>query len=168
MRRTALVLVIAGVLTLLPACSLQSLWGSSDSEVAEPPTAKPPAVEHPAKPPPLQAPEGFRAVLRPATWALERVSHDGTVIWIRSAESGCYTFHHAVVKEVEGGLRVRPLDRVLIPKPGYGCILPLYARRYRVELPRPLGKGEIFGECVPGDATGEQRICARMHEAANP
>jgi hypothetical protein len=115
----------------------------------------------------LDAPQGYRAELSPSIWALERVSKSGTVIWIRSAESGCYAFHHAEARDVVGGLRIEALDRVLIPvKPNYGCLLPLYATRHRVELPRPLGKDKIFGECIPGDATGEQRICATMHEAA--
>ncbi len=150
MRRTALFLVTACVLALLPACGLKQLSGLQTREKAE-------------EAPPLRAPEGYRAELRPATWALERVSRDGTVIWIRSAESGCHTFHHAKFREVKGGLRVTALDRVLDPKPGYGCRLPLYASRYRVELPRPLGNDKIFGECVPGDETVEQRICAQMH-----
>jgi hypothetical protein len=33
-----------------------------------------------------------------------------TIIWIRSAESGCNRFHHVNVREVAGGLRVIAFD----------------------------------------------------------
>lgn len=151
-RRAVPVLVIGCVLAFLPACSLEEVAGLASREKVE-------------APPPR---EGYRAVLRPATWALERVSRDGTVIWIWSAKSGCNEFHHAEVREVEGGLRVKALDRVFVPlSPRYRCLLPLFAIRHRVELPRPLGpEDKIFGECPPGEATPEQRMCASMHEAA--
>ena len=150
MGRVALFPVLGLALALLPACALMQRSG----------------LETPGRAPSLQAPKGYRAKLGLATWALERVSADGTVIWIRSEESGCNSFHHAEFREVKGGLRVIALDRVLIPKRGYGCLLPLIARRHRVELPRPLGQDRIFGECVPGDETPEQRACALLHGAA--
>jgi hypothetical protein len=151
MRRTGQLLATACIFTLLPACALQQLAGFETSEEGGS----------------LDAPEGYRAELHPGVWALERVSRSGTVIWIRSAESGCYEFHHAEVREVAGGVRVETFDRVLIPvKPNYGCLLPLFATRHRVALPRPLGNDRIFGACAPGDATGDQRICAAMHRAA--
>jgi len=139
---------------LLPACSLQQLSGSK---------AQKKAVQAPR----LPAPKGYRAELHPGMWTLERVSQERTVIWIRSAESGCNSFDHAKVIEVKGELRVKAVDRVLIPKPGYGCLLPLNARRHRVQLPRPLADGKIFGECVPGDETPEKRICALLFTAAD-
>ena len=153
MRQTALFLVSSCFLAVLPACSLHQFSGS---------TARGKAADAPR----LPAPEGYRAVLRPGTWALERISQERTVIWIRSAESGCNSFDHAQVSAVKGGLRVKAIDRVLIPKRGYGCLLPLNARQHRVQLPRLLGEGKIFGECAPGDDTPEKRICALLFTAA--
>jgi hypothetical protein len=42
--------------------------------------------------------------------------------------------------------------------------MPLYATRHRVELPRPLGRDKIFGECIPGMRqanNGSARRCTR-------
>jgi len=59
-------------------------------------------------------------------------------------------------------------DRVLIPDRHHGCLLYLRSARYRIELPRRLRPGEkIFGQCSPGEATPEQRVCALVHEAAS-
>jgi hypothetical protein len=153
MRQTALVLVNACLLALLPACGLHRFSGLEPQEKS-------------GEGAPVRAPKGFRAELHPGTWALERISRDGTVIWIRTEESTCLEFHHAKLRKVKGGLRVTAIDRVLIPKRGYGCTLPLFARRHRVELPRPLGDDRIVGACVPGEATPDQRVCALLHQAA--
>lgn len=152
MRLTALYAVVAlSSALVLPACAVEELSGRRGAAGAAP----------------LEAPEGYRAELHPGIWALERVSRDGTEVWISDAESGCNDFHHTRVSEVEGGLRIVVLDRVLVPvKKKYGCLLYLRPARHRIALPRPLGGDEILGECVPGDSTGEQRICALMHEAA--
>jgi hypothetical protein len=148
---TALVVVVAGCGGL----ARQPAEGARESPAAESPD------------PPLEAPEGYRAVLQPATWALERVAPDGAAIWIRVAKSGCNDFHHAEVTEAEGEVRVTVFDRVLIPvQEPYGCLLYLRATHHRVALPRPLGADRVVGECAAGDATPEQRICALMHEAA--
>lgn len=156
MRRRPLLPVLACALAFLPACAFEQVAQVASSTSRDTPRS-------------LDAPRGYRAVLAPATWALERVSRDGTAIWIRSAASDCYEFRHAEVSEVIGGLRIKVLDRVLIPEPGYGCLLPLYleAGRHRIDLPRRLENDKIFGECVPGQETAEQRICAAMHEAAD-
>jgi hypothetical protein len=117
------------------------------------------------------APKGFRVDYVPGgEWALERVSRDGTAIWIRFAESGCVSFDHAEVRETAKGVRVVPVARVLMPiRKHYGCLLYLRAGRYRIDLPRSLGGREVLGECLPGEATPRQRVCASMHQAAkNP
>jgi hypothetical protein len=148
MRRTGLPSVIACGLVLLPACTLAQVRSlAGDEKLGSPPV--------------LGAPEGYRAELHRTPWALERVSKDGTIIWIRTAESGCNRFHHVNVREVAGGLRVVAFDVVYIPvRKKYGCLLPLHRDARRVELPRPLGADRIFGECVPGDP---RETCASLH-----
>jgi hypothetical protein len=148
MRRTGVFSVIACGLVLLPACTLEQVSRLGSDEKAD-------------APPPLEAPEGYRAELRQTPWALERVSKNGTVVWIWTAESGCNRFHHVSVREAAGGLRVVAFDVVYIPvSKKYGCPLPLYRDLRRVELPRPLGGDRISGECVPGDP---RETCASLH-----
>jgi hypothetical protein len=139
---------IACAFALLPACALQQA-----SRLASPDEAD--------APPALEAREGYRAELHRTPWALERVSKDGTVIWIRTAESGCNGFHHVEVSEVAGGVRVAAFDVVYIPvKKKYGCLMYLLRNPHRVELPRPLGGDRILGECVPRDP---RETCALLH-----
>jgi hypothetical protein len=148
MRRTGLISLIACGF-VLPACTLEQVSRLGSDEKAD-------------APPPLEAPEGYRAELRQTPWALERVSKRVTIIWIRTAESGCNRFHHVNVREVEGGLRVVSFDVVYIPVgKKYGCRAYLSRDRHRVELPRPLGGDRILGECVPIDPKG---TCALLHE----
>lgn len=155
MRRIRLLGLAACACAFFPGCTLEQVSRLSEETEARPA---------------LPAPKGYRAELARTLWALERVSRDRTVIWVRSAETrSCDFLHHAVVREVEGGFRVKVLNRGLIPtSPRYGCLLPLYVARSRVDLPRPLREGEeIFGECRPGDATPKQRTCALMQPPAN-
>jgi hypothetical protein len=96
---------------------------------------------------------------------LDGVSKDGTVIRIRTAESGCNRFHHVRVTEVARGLRVVAFDVVYIPvQKNYGCRMYLLRPRHRVELPRPLHHDRILGECVPGD---ERETCALLHDVVD-
>jgi hypothetical protein len=109
----------------------------------------------------LAAPLGYRAELRRTSWALDRVSKDGTVVWVRTAESGCNRFHHVRVRQVFGGFRLVAFDVVYIPtKKRYGCRLYLLRHRHHVELPRPLGGDKIPGECIPRDP---RETCALLH-----
>ena len=152
MRRTGLLSVIACGFVLLPACTLEQASTFASGEEAD-------------APPALEAPEGYRAELHRTPWALERISKDGTAIWILTAESGCNRFHHVNVREVAGGLRVVAFDVVYIPvRENYGCPLPLYRDVRRVELPRPLGGDTILGECVPRDP---RETCALLHAVAH-
>jgi hypothetical protein len=148
------VVVLTGVafgLALLPACTLaERSWVDS---------GKGPDAQDA-----LIAPEGYRPELRRAPWALDRVSKDGTVVWIRTAESGCNRFHHVRVEQVPGGVRLVAFDVVYVPtNKSYGCLLYLLRPRQRVELPRPLGDGKVFGECVPRDP---RETCALLHAVA--
>ena len=134
-------------MALLSACTVQEA-----SETDSPKTVR--------EPPFLGVAAGYR--LRPTIWALERVSKDGTAIWVWTPEGGCARFHHAEISEVEDGLRVVVFERVPAKKDA-ACTLELILARHRVELPRPLGDDTLIGACTPGDATGEQRICAELH-----
>lgn len=114
----------------------------------------------------LPTPQGYTSKLHPAIWALERVSADGAAAWIWDAEGDCAVYNHSRVKATSHGFRITVINLVLIPTtPHTGCLLDLRPTRHRVELPRPLGNGEIVGACRPGDATPRQRICALMHIA---
>ena len=88
--------------------------------------------------------------LAPATWVLERISRDGTTIWIVGKENMCDQFDHADVVEIEDGLRVDVFNRV--PRRPRPCTSELAVVRHRVDLPRPLGGDMIYGGCAP-DAT---------------
>jgi hypothetical protein len=149
MRRTGFLSVIACGLVVLPARTVGQVWSlAGDERIGSAPA--------------LEAPDGYRAELRRTPWALERVSKRITIIWIRTAESGCNRFHHVNVREVEGGLRVVAFDVDYIPvSKKYGCRAYLSRDRHRVELPRPLGSDSILGECVPSDPRG---TCALLHE----
>jgi hypothetical protein len=108
--------------------------------------------------------EGYRAHLERTPWALDGISKDGSVVWIRTAESGCNQFHHVSVKQAPGGLRLVAFDVVYTPeRRSYGCLLFLLRPRHRVELPRPSARGEILGECVPRDP---RERCALLHAVA--
>lgn len=138
----------ACVLALLPACTLQQASGIARHTQDDAPLA-------------LEAREAYRAELHRTPWALERVSKDGTVIWIRTAESGCSRFHHVETSAVAGGVRVAAFEVLYIPvRKRYGCRLYLLRPRHRVELPRPLGGDKIIGECVPRDP---RETCALLH-----
>jgi hypothetical protein len=104
---------------------------------------------------------GTAVELHRTPWALDRVSKDGTVVWIRTAESGCNRFHHVRVRQIRTGFRLVALDVVYVPsKQKYGCRLYLPRDRQRVELPRPLGGDKILGECIPRDP---RETCALLH-----
>jgi hypothetical protein len=150
MRLAVLVTVIASALASLSACTLEQLARPGNGKVGEVGAS-------------LHAPEGYGAELHRAPWALDSVSKDGNVIWIRTAESGCNRFHHVRVRQVRGGFRVVAFDVVYVPiKKRYGCELYLLRDRHRVELPRPLGGDKILGECVPRDP---RETCALLHAA---
>jgi hypothetical protein len=150
MKITVLVTVIASALTLLPACSVAQWSGVVDGKAD--------ARDSRA------APEGYRAELHRTPWALDGVSKDGNVVWVRTAESGCNRFHHVRVRQVPGGFRLTAFDVVYIPtKKKYGCLMYLLRNRHRVELPRPLGGDKILGECVPLDP---REMCALLHAIA--
>jgi hypothetical protein len=150
-----LVLLIACALPLLAACTLQEASRLASGETADTD--------------PAPARDGYRVEVVRTPWALERVSKDGAVIWIWTIDGGCdptlpNRFHHAEVREVAGGLRVIAFNIVFIPVEARNrCLLPLYRRRHRVELPRPLGGDKIIGECVPSDP---REACALLHAAA--
>ena len=148
MKSAVLFTGIAFGLALLPACTLaQRSWVVN---------GKGPDAQDS-----LVAPEGYRPELHRTPWALDRVSKDGTVVWIRTAESGCNRFHHVRVNEVEGGFRLVAFDVVYVPtKKRHGCLLYLLRPRHRVELPRPLGGDKVLGECVPHDP---REMCALLH-----
>jgi len=113
----------------------------------------------------LAAPKGYRVELHRTPWALDSVSKDGTIVWIRTAESGCNRFDHTLVRRVRGGFRIVALDVVYVPlKKRYGCRLYLLRNRHRVELPRPLGGNKILGECVSRDP---REMCALLHAAVH-
>ena len=138
---------IVSALALSSACTTTERLGMEDGTSAD--------VEES-----LDAPEGYRAELHRTPWALDGVSKDGTVIWIRTAESGCNRFHHVRVRQVPGGFRLVAFDVVYVPDKRHGCLTYLFRPRHRVELPRPLGGDEILGECVPGDP---REMCALLH-----
>jgi hypothetical protein len=148
MKSAVLFTGIAFGLALLPACTLaQRSWVEN---------GKGPDAQDS-----LAAPEGYRPELHRTPWALDRVSKDGTVVWIRTAESGCNRFHHVRVERVQGGFRLVAFDVVYVPtEKRYGCLLYLLRPRHRVELPRPRGGDKILGECVPRDP---REMCALLH-----
>ena len=149
MRSRVLLTVIASALAVVPACRLADPSRvEEDGKVTD-------AQDSPA------APEGYRAELHQTPWALDGVSEDGSVIWIRTAESGCNRFHHVRVRQVPGGLRVVAFDVVYSPiKKTNGCATYLLRPRHRVELPRPLGGDKILGECEGRNPRG---TCALLH-----
>jgi hypothetical protein len=129
--------VLAGLcaVALLAACG-----GRQASEASRPQVV--------VDPPAAAIPEGWTA--RRTIWALERVSSDRTSIWVRTVEGGCASFHHTEVREVEAGLRVDVF--LLVPaRKNAICTAELNVARHRIELPRPLGEGELIGECVPSE-----------------
>jgi len=140
---------IASALAFVPACTLaDQQWPEQDSKGAE---------AHGS----LAAPEGYRAEMHQTPWALDGVSKDGSVVWIRTAESGCNRFHHVRVREVPGGFRLVAFDVDYVPVSSrYGCVLYLLRPRHRVELPRSLGGDAILGECVGRNPRG---TCASLH-----
>ena len=76
MKSAVLFTVITPALALLPACMLapwSSVQGGRGADREDS----------------LTAPEGYRAELHPTPWALDGVSKDGTVVWIRTAERVC-------------------------------------------------------------------------------
>lgn len=148
MRSGVLFTGIAFALVLLPACTVTQWSGVDNGRGADGQDA-------------LAAPEGYRAELHRTPWALDRVSKDGAVVWVRTAESGCNRFHHVSVRQVPGGFRLVAFDVVYIPtNKRYGCLLYLLRPRHRVELPRPLGSDKILGECIPRDP---RETCALLH-----
>jgi hypothetical protein len=148
MKSALLLTGVASVLSLLGACTPAQQWGVEDEKGADAEGS-------------LPAREGYRAQLHRTPWALDGISKDGSVVWIRTAVSGCNQFHHVRVRQVPGGLRLVAFDVVYTPiKKRYGCLLYLLRPRHRVELPRPLGGDEILGECVPRDP---REMCALLH-----
>jgi hypothetical protein len=113
----------------------------------------------------LAAPERYRAEVHQTPWALDGISRDGTVVWIRTAESGCNRFHHVRIRQVPTGFRLVAFDVVYVPTSSRrGCLLYLLRRRHRVELPRPLDGDKILGECAPRDP---RETCALLHAVVN-
>ena len=149
MKATVLLTGIASALALLAACTPAQQWGVEDEKGADAQGS-------------LPAREGYRAQLHRTPWALDGISKDGSVVWIRTAVSGCNQFHHVRIRQVPGGLRLVAFDVVYTPinNKRYGCLLYLFRPRHRVELPRPLGGDEILGECVPRDL---REMCALLH-----
>jgi hypothetical protein len=142
--------LIGFALAFLPACTLAQRSSVENGKGADAQDS-------------LPARKGYRAELRRTPWALDRVSKDRTVVWVRTAESGCNRFHHVRVRQVPGGFRLVAFDVVYIPvKKRYGCLMYLLRNRHRVALPRPLGGDKILGECVPRDP---REACASLHAA---
>ena len=152
MKSPVLLTVIASALALVPACTpADRSWVEEEGTGADAQGS-------------LPAREGYRAQLHRTPWALDRISKDGSVVWIRTAVSGCNQFHHVRVRQVPGGFRLVAFDVVYTPtKKNYGCLLYLLRPRHRVELPRPLGSDRILGECVPGEP---RETCALLHAVA--
>jgi len=144
-----LTVIASALLALVPACTLADRsWVQEEGKGTD---------AHGS----LPAREGYRAQLHRTPWALDRISKDGSVVWIRTAVSGCNQFHHVRVRQVPGGFRLVAFDVVYTPiNKRYGCLLYLLRPLHRVELPRPLGGDEILGECVPGDPRDR---CALLH-----
>lgn len=149
MKSPLLLIVIASALVLVPACTLADRpWVDEDGKGADAKAS-------------LPAREGYRARLHRTPWALDGVSKDGSVVWIRTAESGCNQFHHVSVRQVPGGFRLVAFDVLYTPiSQKYGCLLYLFRPRHRVELPRPLDGDRILGECVARDP---RETCALLH-----
>ena len=151
MKFALLLTVVASGLALLAACTPAQQWGVEEEKGADAQGS-------------LPAREGYRTQLHRTPWALDRISKDGSVVWIRTAESGCNQFHHVRVNQAPDGFRLVAFDVVYTPiKKRYGCLLYLLRPRHRVELPRPLGGDEILGECVPRDP---REMCALLHAVA--
>ena len=152
MKSPVLLTVIASALALVPACTpADRSWVEEEGKGADAQGS-------------LPAREGYRAQLHRTPWALDRISKDGSVVWIRTAVSGCNQFHHVRVRQVPGGFRLVAFDVVYTPTrrtTGACCIssgLDI-ASSFRVLLVAT----EILGECVPGDP---REMCALLHAVA--
>ena len=91
-----LLTVVASALALVPACTPgDRSWVEEEGKGADAQGS-------------LPAREGYRAQLHRTPWALDRISKDGSVVWIRTAVSGCNQFHHVRVRQAPGGFRPWP------------------------------------------------------------
>jgi hypothetical protein len=143
---------------LVSVCAVVWLAACGSKEASE--AGRPQVV---VDPPGAEVPKGY--VTRRTVWALERVSSDGSSIWLWTAEGGCASFHHSEVREVEAGLRVDVFH--LVPRRKNPiCTMEVSLARHRVELPRPLGQDELVGECVPREAKRlyNGALCGQLHD----
>jgi hypothetical protein len=108
----------------------------------------------------FQAPTGDELVR--VQWALASIAPDGRSISIGVPTGDCSRFYKAEAVAVPGGFEVKVLNKE--PVDGNRlCLDYLRVERRMVRLPRPLRDRELIGECVPGSATLEQRLCEALN-----
>jgi hypothetical protein len=91
---------------------------------------------------------------------------DGRVLHLTAMGGGCITgLDRVAVDETEEEVRVR----VFVTTTGSRtCTADLGTVPADAHLSKPLGARKLMGECVPGDGSPKERICAALASFARP